>query len=72
MYQITLNTPAFGKRVIHKDIPCYAAAAYALRNVVNVYRKKAPHGKKGDNFYKKGRAVCYQGGDRHELAIEKC
>ena len=71
MYQITLNTPSFGKRVIHKDIDSYALAAYMVRGFVKEYKKESDHGKKGDNFYKKGRAVCYKGGDRHEFTIEK-
>lgn len=71
MYQITKTTPALGTRVIHKDIESYAIAAYMVKGFVKEYKKEAEHGKKCDNFYKKGRAVCYQGGDRHEFTIQK-
>lgn len=71
MYAIYQTTPAFGKRLINKNVNSYALAAYMVKGFVKAYKADAPHGQKGNNFYKKGRAVCYQGGDRHEFLIEK-
>lgn len=71
MYQITKTTPAFGSKVIYENLDSYGLAACMLKEFVRDYKKEAEYGKKSDNFYKKGRAVCYQGGDRHEFTIEK-